>query len=216
MEVIRIFFRVLFLAFLKVTTSSPPIFKLSFMPRYYRRRYTRVVRPKKKWATNLVNVQPGQNQPVLRDNYAMVFTKICENSQQSGNPTPVVLKAGNFKLQLDASFAPTTAAAVSFSTYILYVPEGMWPGSGLTQIADVEQIIHNHPEWILAWRYSSNDFMSNTGPGNVDSVKVSSRLKRNLNSGDAIYFIGIAVTSALNTFASADIRGMCQFWTCAN
>ena len=29
------------------------------MPRYYRKRYTRVVKPKKKWATNLVSLNPS-------------------------------------------------------------------------------------------------------------------------------------------------------------
>lgn len=181
--------------------------------RYYRRR-TVVVKPKKKWATNMVEIGPTYK---TENNRLIFYQKLCENSAQTGNPTPVILKTGNFKLQVDGTFSPTTGAPVSFVTYVVYVPEGVLPAPNAANFMPaIIDLISKHPEWVLAWRYSSNDFINTSGPGNVDSVKVSSRLKRNLNSGDSIYFFGIATTSGANTFNSADCRGVCQYWTCAN
>lgn len=75
---------------------------------------------------------------------------------------------------------------------------------------NVTYINDHHPEWILAWKQIGYESLQ--GTRNVDRVTFSSRLKRNLNSGDRIVF-------ALNSFGALQdlaLLGMCQFWTCAN
>lgn len=178
------------------------------MPRYYRRRATRVVKPKKKWASNLVNLSPTSD--TTGGNSVVYKYVICQNANPTNVPTPVILKTGNFKLQCDAFFNLSANAAVSFSAYIMYVPEG----TVLNGINDVTALIARHPEWIMAWKYSTFDYVS--GAANIDTIRVSSRLKRNLNSGDSIMFLGVGITDTGVTYTNHGIKGMCQFWTCAN
>lgn len=180
------------------------------MARYYRRRYTRVVKPKKKWATNLVALNPVATSS---NNLSMMQYIICQNANPTATPTPVILKTGNFKVQVDAFFNPSTNTAVEFSAYVMYVPEGM----DFNTFSDVQAFIQKHPEWILCWKYASYDFVSGNGIGNIDSIKMSSRLKRNLNSGDKIVFFGLAEAgSSQATFNVIGARGMVQYWTCSN
>lgn len=184
------------------------------MPRYYRRRYTRVVKPKKKWATNIVEIDCNSNDATLGGvgtKNVWMLKKICENSVGGATPTPVIVKTGNFKLQFDATFGLSVGAPLQFSGYLIYVPEGTFPSYSVDYF---KQFVQKHPEWILCWKYGSYDYVTSGANGNIDSIKVSSRLKRNLNSGDAICFFGMA-TSTQN-IDSAGGHGMCQFWTCAN
>lgn len=177
------------------------------MPRYYRRRYTRVVRPKKKWATNLVDVNA---EGTVDTNKVMFVNTLCQNSTQAGVPTPVVVKAGNFKLQCDAFFTLSQASVVEVSLYVVYVPEGSY----LITVDQGKEFIDKHPEWILAWKYATFDYVS--GTTNIETINVSSRLKRNLNSGDSIKLLAFGVTGTGTTFSNRGISGKCQFWTCAN
>lgn len=178
------------------------------MPRYYRRRYTRtLVKPKKKWATNFVDINANSS---ISGNKVVYATLLCQNSTQVGVPTPVVVKTGNFKLQCDAYFTLSQASAVEFSIYIMYVPEGLVP----IGFDDTKEFIDKHPEWILAWKYSTFDYVS--GTSNIETIRVSSRLKRNLNSGDSIMLIGLGTTGSGITYSARGLSGKCQFWTCAN
>lgn len=181
------------------------------MPRYYRRRATRVVRPKKKWATNLVDIDVTNTTGGVGSGKVYMMKELCVNSSATATPTPVIVKTGNFKLQFDASFGLTNGAPLQFSSYIIYVPEGTLVNFGYD---DLKNLIDRHPEWILCWKFGSYDYVSAGANGNIDSVRVSSRLKRNLNSGDAIWFFGLA-TSTQN-ITSAGGHGMVQYWTCAN
>lgn len=177
------------------------------MARYYRRRYTRVVKPKIKWATNLVDITGNATSSA---NKVVFTTTVCVNSAQSGTPTPVIVKTGNFKLQCDAYFTLSQPSVVEFSVYIMYVPEG----SSILGYDGAREFVEKHPEWILAWKYSTFDYVS--GTSNVETIRVSSRLKRNLNSGDSIKLIGLGSTSTGTTFSAQGLSGKCQFWTCAN
>lgn len=177
------------------------------MPRYYRRRYTRVVRPKKKWATNFVDITA---EGTVSSNEVMFTNILCQNSTQAGVPTPVVVKAGNFKLQCDAFFGLSQASAVEFSLYIIYVPES----SSLITIDQGREFVDRHPEWILAWKYANYDYVS--GTSNIETINMSSRLKRNLNSGDSIRLLAFGKTGSSTTFSSRALSGKCQFWTCTN
>ena len=181
------------------------------MARYYRRRYTRtLVKPKKKWATNLVAINPTS---VALGNNVFMYYEVCQNANPVSIPTPVILKTGNFKVQCDAFFNPSTNTAVEFSAYLMYLPEGLDTVVG--DFASAKSFIEKHPEWIICWKYGSFDYIS--GSSNIDTIRMSSRLKRNLNSGDKIVFIGLATAgSSQATFNVHGARGMVQYWTCAN
>lgn len=199
------------------------------MPRRYYSKRTRVVRPRKRWATNFATVgQPvtatmqltaGQ---VHTESYSNV---LVQNTAQSSNPTPVIVKAGNFKIKGDMKLSLTqTSGSIEFGLpsmtscviYILYVPEGLTATAAL---------ITSHPEWIMAWSPVdiNMDEASTAGKTqNVNKFSFSSRLKRNLNSGDSIVCLLV-----LNFATPADSGNhtvalnispaiLCQYWTCSN
>ena len=88
------------------------------MARYYRRRYTRVVRPKKKWASciDVWRSRSITSTPFVID--------LATNSAQSASPTPSILKVGNFKVTADiiARFSTSTSISLIGTLYILFVP----------------------------------------------------------------------------------------------
>lgn len=201
------------------------------MPRrYYRPRRTVVVRPKKKWASNMsqfvgaqtstVTVAPSGQAP---STHFYVANELVENKVQAGSPTPVILKCGNFKvkgdMKLDLS-TTTTGATTQFAgciAYIIYVPEGVSPSYTLAQ---------SHPEWVMAWSPINID-VSYLQPGtpttqNVEKFSMSSRLKRNLNSGDKVVmlldllFVPGPGNPAVTVTATYQPSIGVQFWTCSN
>lgn len=176
------------------------------MPRYYRRRYTRVVRPKKKWASNIAT---WTNESVS----GVPAVSLVSNSVQSGTPTPTILKVGNFKVSVDLTFTTGQTVATGYIpaviAYILYVPEG-WAVDASTAF---NNLIRTHPEWIMATKtMGANSRVDSVFP--VDTLNLSTRLKRNLNSGDRIYLYFNFNTSAI--ISSVSITGTCRYWTCAN
>lgn len=177
------------------------------MPRRYYRRRPIVVRPKKKWASNLITlsfpIESSDNIP---------GRTLVQNSTQSSTPTPTIIKVGNFKVAVDVSY--TFAAAPSIlpncTLYVIFLPEGISIGSN----AELGGLVTAHPEYVLAWKRLDFDYATSSGTYNSRSISVSSRLKRNLNSGDKI-FLGL-YTGTTGTTASIALVGTCQFWTCAN
>lgn len=152
------------------------------MARYYRRRYTRVVRPKKKWGSNIKSFTLSQNPAGTN---GILHVTLAENSAQSSNPTPIIVKTGNFKIQGDCyteiGGSPQIAAPVEAVVYVLYLPEGI----AVTTYSQAEAVVQAHPEWIIAWKFVSNNVVYPTTPttGENQSFTFSSRLKRNMNSG---------------------------------
>lgn len=173
------------------------------MARYYRRRYTRVVKPKKKWASNIVTFN---NQPV---NAPFALTLVT-NSQQSANPTPTIVKTGNFKISLDV-YISTQGDQISSSlvvqAFVLYVPEG-WT------TANIPGIVGSHPEWILASKTVGGSYLTQATVFSLETLNMSSRLKRNLNSADGIVLL--LVPSEQHAGAVMKVSGHVRFWTCAN
>lgn len=198
------------------------------MPRRYYRR-TRTVRPKKKWATNITRLIGQQSAivnilPKAQAEYThyLYSSALVTNSATTSIPTPTILKCGNFKLKGDLRIAysleggGTTVTIAGCVAYIVYVPEGY----------DVNaQIVYQHPEWIMAWTpVDMNLVGSNVSTSqDVQKFSISSRLKRNLNSGDRVMLlmdILFAPSSTLVAAVNADILftpaiGV-QYWTCAN
>lgn len=171
------------------------------MPRYYRRRYTRVIKPKKKWASCIAT----WNRTDVVNPYV---TTLATNSVQSGTPTPSILKVGNFKITADliANFGETGSANIIATIYILFVPEGIID-------SQIKNIPTQHPEYIMATKVSGSSFQTGSSFA-LDTVNVSTRLKRNLNSGDrVVMFIDFASTMYPT---SVTISGNVRYWACSN
>lgn len=171
------------------------------MPRRYYKR-TRVVRPRKRWATNFKQgrLETGANETAI----------LVENTTQSSSPTPVIVKCGNFKLQGDLSSVSTQGynTVPRITIVVFFLPQGV----ELTATT-ANGILENHPEWILVWKQID---ASGVGSGNYvqgSTFSVSSRLKRNLNSGDRVC---IGYTNDTAGVVSPTIKFTCQYWTCAN
>ncbi len=167
--------------------------------RRYFRYYPRRTVAKKKWASNIVNGTVSSSG----------FSLLAQNSSQTTSPTPVIVKCGNFKVQGDVmvqtSGSSSSARPVPLVFYILFVPEGV----GIS-----DSLVTTHPEWIMGWTVIDasiiNSAQGSTTSGNRFSI--TTRLKRNLNSGDSI----VAILQSRDSAATAQAAFTCQFWTCAN
>lgn len=186
------------------------------MARYYRRRYRTIVRaPKKRWCTNMFyfdgNIDYGTN-----NNYA--YAKLLvQNSTEGANPSPVIIKTGNFKVQFDVTLNVAASGSIAARAFIAYVPEGYNVGLGPAEtFSNLNNLVSQHPEWILVWKQL--DFGNANAAGSVDTsvVRMSSRLKRNLNTGDNIYFFVLGNGDFNGITARGVVSGACQYWTCAN
>lgn len=141
------------------------------MPRVRRTFYT-ARRKTAKWSPHLL-IQPISFETGTGD-FAS-YQLVAKNSTDTTVPVPSVIKVKNFRVSIDTS-APVGAYAVDyFNVYLMYVPEG------ITINTDTPK---NHPEWIITWKGIDNS----TGNG-IENIVMSSRLARNLNSGDGIYLI---------------------------
>lgn len=192
--------------------------------RYYRSR-VRYIKPKKRWASNIsrqpfrvvnpiaAGVAPGVQQ------FGGSATVLVVNSPQGSNPTPTIIKTGNFKVQGNFNQIATSASTdytFGCTLYIMYVPQGY----DIANTNVLQSLIADHPEWIMTWS------LLDTGNSNSTSLvkfSCSSRLKRNLNSGDRICavflssltFMGTTGTSSNISYTlTGDLE--CHYWTCAN
>lgn len=181
--------------------------------RYYRSRRTVVVRPKKKWGSNIVDIELTANNATSGSVSAFSRIQLAQNKIEATTPTPVIIKTGNFKLQADTFFGGTSSSGVSQTSatlYIVFVPQGVEPQT----YAAAEALIQNHPEWIMAWRVLEGGFTNPSGQYDSTRFTLSSRLKRNLNSGDSV--IALLLIQNLSPDQGVQVKGKCQFWTCAN
>lgn len=95
----------------------------------------------------------------------------------------------------------------------MFLPEGIAP-------ADNQQfgtLITAHPEYILAWRQLDAEYVGvNQTPSQpaLQRITFSSRLKRNLNSGDSIVFGILDQSSIASSIKTVSLT--CQYWTCSN
>lgn len=200
------------------------------MPRRYYSKRTRVIRPRKKWASNLSQLVGAQTSNVAisppgqaPNTHYIITSDLAQNKAQSGSPTPVILKCGNFKLKGDmrlylTSNSTTAAQFAGCIAYIVYVPEG---------VQTIATIVQMHPEWIMAWSPINVDlqYVESGTPvtQNVEKFSMSSRLKRNLNSGDKVVMLldllfvpnATATTTSSISITYQPSIGV-QYWTCAN
>ena len=173
------------------------------MPRRVYSKRTIVVRPKKRWASIMKSTSYGTNLTSGQSNQVNSHDLVV-NSTDSATPTPIVVKTGNFKLYgtTNTSIASTDIYKLyNVTAYVMYCPQGYT----YTTLLDIT----NHPEYIMG--RSTFRFV----PGENCSCSLSSRLKRNLNSGDKVCLVlhtakDSALTGTLNIYLNW------QYYTCAN
>ena len=168
------------------------------MPRYYKyKRYYKKVFPRKRWASN---IKSDTLDMTLGTSATSVFreTTLCLNSVQTSQPTPTILKFGRLKLKGDIRFSQTNVAQfTSCMIYALFVPEG-----SVTNI----DLISKHPEYLLGWTSVSLDSGS--------TFALTTTLKRNLNSGDAICLLwSIDTTATPSQNITYNLFYTAQYWT---
>lgn len=165
--------------------------------RYY---YRRTVRPKQKWAINNVDVRINvttTNVNILGSSNAIFYQIVATNGNrvQTGQgeaaisviSSAQILKTGRFKLK---ACIPSVSSDIGYTVFIAYVPEGY----NLTTGSTSDQVIfYQHPEWIIGW--TRKDYQTN---GQSNEISITSRLKRNLNTGDNIV-VGVMLTNNTTT-----------------
>lgn len=185
------------------------------MPRkFYRRKYS--YKPKRKWNSNFYTYADHIIWPIIQANEQFVErvqSRTLFSNPQIGNASTStsVVKIKNCKVQFAGTgfvdAAPT--GLLSMQVALIYVPEGVDYDAG---------ILFRHPEWILAHKLVTCD-ADQSLPINFS---ISSRLARNLNSGDRIELVFIP---RINTAGAAGIQHIpgsmayyatVQYWTCVN
>lgn len=162
--------------------------------RYYR---SRRVYPKQKWLP--VNNELGMDgrDSLPGAGYVITTLPITQNSSRNiddggGNVSnATIIKIGRVRIKGVIMASTTTGIGMSYIIGIAYIPEGYAISQapvGITSLGT--SFFYKHPEWIMCW--TRMDY-SNAGQGNEFSL--SSRLKRNLNTGDQIVVFRIAVNS---------------------
>lgn len=152
----------------------------------YYRPYRCTYGPKAHWASNLKQGLLGSSGDVL-----------VENATQFSTPTPVIVKTGNFKVQGDITVNVTNAGSVNVNVFLMYIPEGI-----STTMTGLEPALQNHPEWIIGWTSIDTPIVS-TGVAAGNKFSITSRLKRNLNSGDKIVIYTQGNGTATFTYGGA-------------
>lgn len=177
------------------------------MPRRYYRRRTIIRAPRKKWASNITTrnftIAPGGDTGIP-------YIQLVSNAVQSSAPTPVIVKAGNFKVNADFSITTSGTADIHLIAFIVFLPEGIASANN----QQFGNLINSHPEYIMAWRQLDTIPSVTTSDQHLESVTFSSRLKRNLNSGDSVVFGILDQSTTQVSLIKTQIT--CQYWTCSN
>lgn len=176
--------------------------------RYYRRS-ARVVVPKKKWATNMKSGTMTKNTTNPLEHMEEV---LVSNSTQVSTPTPVIVKTGNFKVQGDCYLYVTGTninSATQLIMYVVYLPEVV------VNQANPATAIQDHPEWIMGWKVVDLNLANATNTQST-SFSFSSRLKRNLNSGDTVALVALLRNGNTQNTVTYSVNYTCQYWTCSN
>lgn len=164
------------------------------MPRRYTRGYSRrYYGRRKKWTPVFLTEQstvPG----------AAVFAHatLAANQTNQGSTAPIAtnIKVKNFKVAVDVQSAGNVAGSPSVTFAIVFVPQSY---------AITANLMVEHPEWVMAWR--TIDLQT------TNTVQVSSRLARNLNSGDkVVFFLHRSIASSGDTVLTYQV----MFYTCNN
>lgn len=129
---------------------------------------------------------------------------LVSNSVESATPAPSIVKFARFKMTgtCSTSVAVTNIGNLFYARlFIVYCPQ--------SYVYDEYSKITAHPEYIIAHR----DLTLN--PAQRTSFTLSSRLKRNLNSGDKIQYV-IAIGKESTLTGSVGLQYDYQYWVKTN
>lgn len=166
--------------------------------RYYRSRRTV---PRQKWLINMcdvrIDVPTAQDvelgtetsyifsTPIIINESNQVLSSTMASAPQPTATNATILKTGRWKVKGVISTGLQTT--LDYMVGLCYVPEGYTLSNNGSM---TNTLPYKHPEWVLAWKRF--DFI-NLGQSN--EISLSSRLKRNLNSGDRIVLFVIAYSA---------------------
>lgn len=184
--------------------------------RYY---YRRTSRPKQKWSINMVDplVSTTGNYTIQSGAGASFGTVVCTNSTRidsaasSVTSAAQVLKTGRWKFK---GLLTNVTTSFNYLIYLAYLPEGY------TQDVSVgfnegQDVFYRHPEWVLAW--TRKDYVA---VEQSNEVSLTSRLKRNLNTGDRIelrvLMVNMGSTQQTINQNSSILRGTVSYCCRAN
>ena len=105
------------------------------------------------------------------------YQLLAKNSSDSSTPTPSVIKVKNFRVSVDTLLGSSSfsSSLQTFNVYVIFIPEG---------VTITQDTPKQHPEWLLGWK-SVNEITHQQR----DTTVITSRLARNLNSGDSVYVL---------------------------
>lgn len=148
------------------------------MPRLSVTRKASTRRRGKKWSPVLVD--SGDTTTFIGSNQETFLAfDLCKNSPNTTiAPTATVIKCGNFKCYFD--YFSSANKMSNGRLFIMFKPQG---------ISVTTSYPSEHPEYIMAWR--TLDTSSNL----LQTVSIQSKLKRNLNSGDAVILLFIVANN---------------------
>lgn len=173
--------------------------------RRYRRTY-----PKQKWQLTLVNPERISltTGPYPASSFYAIHKTICQtvvptdSSAHSVVSSNNIVKVGNFKVKGTFNVSGGTGYNnLSMIIYVIFVPQGIIPDN--TEVSNsnlATSIFYSHPEWVLGWtRVDLDDSGSN------DNFSITSRLKRNLNSGDSVQFGVLIMNNAATSISEVNV-----------
>lgn len=178
------------------------------MPRRYYTRYRpRAYGKRRKWSPTLG--QGSLTTAASTNNSGFSVSVLCGNSSVQGTTTPVstIIKVKNFKVVLDIVSVTTAGVARNNFYAIMFVPQGFTVGVNTPQ---------EHPEWIMVWRTVDVGRGSDSSTPTSTNIQLSSRLTRNLNSGDQIVLFNSVFNGGSNANITLSTTFYSSFVTCNN
>lgn len=178
-----------------------------------RRRYYRVKKtyPKQKWlpVNNEIVIGPFQN--LNANSYAVMYKIVTQNATRTiadggGNISNAsIIKTGRFRFK--GTIYEVAGNNVTHLIGLAYIPEGYTiPQTSSSNDNIGECFFYKHPEWILCW--TRIDY-NNAAQRNEYSL--SSKLKRNLNTGDQIIAFRIGINRSTAGQAVSSIVGTISY-----
>lgn len=150
-------------------------------------------------------------------NYSTI--SLVKAADDTINLSAPVIKIKHLKCEVTRSYQDTDSDMVrtiaKMKAYLLYLPQGV-EFSQKNVTCGISETIANHPEWVLAEKTLNVNYTSPTW--NNTTAKVTSKLAKNLRSGDQIILVvGTTYYSALvgdKDFTGKYIPYNCE-WTFA-
>lgn len=200
-----------------------------------RTKYTRVIvkKARKRWAAHIESfLLEATNFAAATINGASIATykTLAVTQIDAATPTPNIIKTGRYSASYNFIFDLSSSNNKSPLNYmvtilLMYIPQG-WPldvgSTSVNHAARFNQfsnLVGSHPEWIIA-KKQLGDW--NQIPGATDGVYdcrtgvLSSKLKRNLNSGDQVAIVAMvqkAFTDQVNFPYSIKFQGQVSYFT---